>query len=162
MYGSCSIIVYHIRLYTFSLTLLVVLSLLLSIVPAIHLSAYAATKIFHIVLIYLTMDWLREMVNGVLHGKDRKTLSNLKYLCYILLIITIQCLLIDLLSFGGVIIYYDTIATNNLVNKGIIFLVFLYTVQILQILIDGCLLVGFSNSLTILGQCLKDGNKPTQ
>lgn len=109
-------------------------------------------------LIYFTMDWLRELSNLVItHNHDSLTKLSVgfKRAPTILLFFGFSAVILDLVYFGAVIIYWDTVHTHNLMNKGIFFLLFIYVVNLIQVGIDITAIVNIYRSWSILDTCLK-------
>jgi len=157
-------IVHFVQNNIFFQTILVSVALIINIIPQLNNLAYASTKVFHVVLIYLSMQWLRELTNMIIseknhensNGRDIKPLQDsLRKSCYVLIFFTIQCGIIDLLSFGGIVIYYGCIATQELIDKGVVFLILVFLIHIAQIMVDISLTVNLFRSIPIINGCIK-------
>ena len=157
----CNAVIYYTQINLFFLTMLTIIALILNIIPQVNHLAYASTRIIHVGLIFFSMEWLREISTMIIVGKiggskrdnQTKSVESLKRICYMLLFFVSQCLLVDLIYLGGVIIYYGCIVTHIILDKGIVFILIIGAIHFSQILVDISLAINYYRSLKLIKAC---------
>lgn len=157
-------IIYFVQNNIFFQAILVSAALIINIVPRFNNIAYASIKVFHVILIYLAMQWVQEIAilmksEEIEHKiiKDHQSAQKaLRKTWYIITIFAFQCGLLDLVYFGVVIIYHGCIVTQELTDKGIILLILVFLIHIGQLFVDTSLIINLFRSRTIIDSYVKD------
>jgi hypothetical protein len=163
---SYSTVINYIEKLITTVTILIVVSLIISIVPRINELAFPATLIIHVVIVFYGLSWLSELKQGILiselkqstdnaalvilNGKKLESINSAsRRAAQVLLVFSIQSLVINLVYFSAVIVYYNTIVAQIIIDKGFFFIIVYYIVGIGQIFVDIGLIISLSKCLKI-------------
>lgn len=131
------------EIFALVLVLQLITTLMLSIIPNLNHVAFGASRIPHILVLYLVMsiqiprvgEWDR-LTKQSDAKKKKELVNNFLNVIWMNLLVLLVAAIIDGTYFGGVIIYYGCVFTNELLQKGILFVILVSITYLSQFCLD--------------------------